>query len=181
MSVEIIQVSKLTVTIYPRSHKHIKSPEAAMTIHNTPDDLMGPPSLNPPSWIHGPANTHMQRDEMRAQWTVIFDLAVHRSLSALLRKKKQKLKYAFQVRSGLYGLQAEHIVFPSNMFFTCSPYYTHQQLLKQGYTGITETFLIFSNFTIETLGPYRHWKDWTMPVIYPMGWIWCKPAVTMKS
>lgn len=33
--------------------KGIKRPEAAMTIHNTPDDLIGPPSLNPASQMHG--------------------------------------------------------------------------------------------------------------------------------
>lgn len=111
MSVEIIQVSKLTVTIYPRSHKHIKSPEAAMTIHNTPDDLMGPPSLNPPSWIHGPANTHMQRDEMRAQWTVIFDLAVHRSLSALLRKKNKNWDMPFRFGQASMGSRQSTLSF----------------------------------------------------------------------
>jgi len=54
---------------YP--HNHTQNPEAAMTIHNTLDDLIGPPSLNPPAWIHGSVHAHMQRDKERKKRIVV--------------------------------------------------------------------------------------------------------------
>lgn len=54
MSVELIQVSTLTPRAWPKSHTQ-KTPEATATIHSTPDDLIGPPSLNAPPGSEGHA------------------------------------------------------------------------------------------------------------------------------
>lgn len=63
MSAEIIQVSTPTLTLpLTNTRRRTKLPKATMTIHNTPDDLIGPPPLNPPPWMHGSVHTHMQRD-----------------------------------------------------------------------------------------------------------------------
>ncbi len=109
MSIKIIQVSTLTITTSPCSHKH-KTPWGSMTIHNTPDDLIGPPSLNPHSRMHGWARTHMQRDGKRGGRTVIWPLCPLVCLSALLKKRKAEISPLASLRPPQAG-ETEHHLF----------------------------------------------------------------------
>lgn len=97
MSAEIIQVSTLTLTTYTHTHtrarwythhKRIKCPEAATTIHNTPNDLIEAPSLNPSSRMHRWADAHMQREGRRESETVIWPRCPLVGLCFIKKRKK---------------------------------------------------------------------------------------------
>lgn len=62
---------------YTNTHTHAthaQSPEAAMTIYNTPDDLIGPPSLNHLSHTH--ASEHTWRKANAERRRGLSDLSV---------------------------------------------------------------------------------------------------------
>lgn len=88
MSVETIQVSTLTLTTYPHSRKHVKRPEAAMTIHSTPNDLIGPPSLNPPipdARLSG--HTHAEGGKERIRAGHLTSLSISESFCFIKKEK----------------------------------------------------------------------------------------------
>ena len=148
MSVKIIQVSTLTLTTYPHSHVHTKQPEAAMmTIHNTPDDLIGPPSLNPPSRMHGWAHTHAEGRGERGRDGHLTSLSI--SVSFCFIKKNKSLSVS--LRPPL-ATETEHclVLVGFSDVTTCSRNWKHQQFLKYDDSGNTVTSPIFSYFRGET-------------------------------
>lgn len=128
MSVETIQVSTLTLTTYPHSRKHVKRPEAAVTIHNTPNDLIGPPSLNPPipdARLSG--HTHAEGGKERIRASHLTSLSISESF-CFIKKEKTKISLSGSVRTPQARDRAPCL--SSSEVTTCSLHYKHQQFLK---------------------------------------------------
>lgn len=92
------QLATLTEHSHKHTHAHTKHPQAAVTIHNTPDDLLGPPSSVLAARLS--AHTHAEGRREKGRGSRLTSPSI--SVFLPLLKKSKILSKVFQCHSDIF-------------------------------------------------------------------------------